>query len=118
MKILSGKEKSLLPAFFSLFPQCFQRAFPFNLELCNNMVVQCDIDHYFLKMDQLTLSKQALVLTCLQYKSFENTAGKGENAHNEQFLLFHSVLYPSGELSATFIRFKIVICKPFQFGSV
>ena len=26
--------------------------------------------------------------TCLQYKSFENTAGKGEIAHNKQFLLF------------------------------
>ena len=25
----------------------------------------------------LTLSKQALVFTCLQYKSFENTVGKG-----------------------------------------
>ena len=26
--------------------------------------------------------------TCLQYKSFENTGGKGEIAHYEQFLLF------------------------------
>ena len=32
--------------------------------------------------------KQALVFTCLQYKSSENTAGKGEIARNEQFLLF------------------------------
>ena len=32
--------------------------------------------------------KQALVFTCLQYKSFENTVGKGEIARNEQFLLF------------------------------
>ena len=32
--------------------------------------------------------KQALDFTCLQYKSFENTAGKGEIAGNEQFLLF------------------------------
>ena len=32
--------------------------------------------------------KQALVFTCLQYKSFENTAGKGEIARNKQFLLF------------------------------
>ena len=35
----------------------------------------------------LTLSKQALVFTCLQYKSFENTIWKGEIARNEQFLL-------------------------------
>ena len=32
--------------------------------------------------------KQALVFTRLQYKSFENTVGKGEIARNEQFLLF------------------------------
>ena len=34
------------------------------------------------------LPKQALVFTCLQYKSFENAVGKGEIAHNEQFLPF------------------------------
>ena len=32
--------------------------------------------------------KQALVFTCLQYKSFENTQGKGEIAHNKKFLFF------------------------------
>ena len=31
---------------------------------------------------------QALVFTCLQYKSFENTVGKGDIAPNEQFLLY------------------------------
>ena len=34
------------------------------------------------------LLKQALVFTYLQQKSFENTVGKGQIAHNEQFLLF------------------------------
>ena len=29
--------------------------------------------------------------TCLQYKCFENTMGKGEIARNEQFLLFPTV---------------------------
>ena len=53
--------------------------------------------------------KQALVLTCLQYKSFEITVGKGEIARN-------SVFYPFGDLSAFFIKLKIVICKLFQFG--
>ena len=33
-------------------------------------------------------AKQALVFMCLQYKSLENTAGKGEIARNKQFLLF------------------------------
>ena len=32
-----------------------------------------------------------LVFTCLLYKSFENTVGKGEIARHEQFLLFPSV---------------------------
>ena len=35
-----------------------------------------------------TSPKQALVFTCLHYKSFENTVGKGGIARNEHFLLF------------------------------
>ena len=38
--------------------------------------------------------KQALVFTCLPYKSFENTVGKGEIARNEQFLLFPQCFLP------------------------
>ena len=38
--------------------------------------------------------KQALVFTCWQYKSLENTEGKGEIAHNEQFLLFPQCFLP------------------------
>ena len=59
-----------------------------------------------------------LVFTCLQYKSIENTAGKGEIARNEQFLIFPQCFYPFGEPSAIFIEFKIVVCKLFQFGRV
>ena len=59
-----------------------------------------------------------LVFTCLQYKPFENTEGKGEIACNEQFLLFLSVFYVFEELSANFIKFAIVFCKLFQFGRV
>ena len=46
--------------------------------------------------------KQALVFIYLQYKSFENTVGKGD----------------FGELSAISIELKIVVCKLFQFGRV
>ena len=53
--------------------------------------------------------KQALIFKCLQYKSCENTVGKGESAHNEQFLFSSSVFYSSGELSAIFIKFKTVV---------
>ena len=51
-------------------------------------------------------------------KPFENTVGTGEIARNEQFLLFHSVFYPFGYISAIFIKFEIVVCKLFQFGRV
>ena len=39
--------------------------------------------------------KQALASTCLQYMSFENTVGKGEIAHNKQFLLFPQCFLPN-----------------------
>ena len=34
------------------------------------------------------------------------------------FSFTHSVFFPFGELSAIFIKFKIVVCKLFQFGRV
>ena len=57
----------------------------------------------------LTFPKQALVFTCLQSKSFENTVGKGEIARDEQFLLSLGVFYLFGEDSAIFIEFEIVV---------
>ena len=42
----------------------------------------------------LPFPKEALVFMCLQYKSFENTVGKGEIALNEQFLLFPQFFLP------------------------
>ena len=41
---------------------------------------------------------------------------KGEIAHNEQFLLFPQFFNFLGELSAIFIKFKIIVCQLFQFG--
>ena len=41
--------------------------------------------------------------TYLQYRSFENTAGKGEIAHYEQFLLFSQCFLP---VWRTFCRFN------------
>ena len=42
----------------------------------------------------LTISKRALVFTCLQYKSFENTAGNGQTAHSKHFLIFPHCFLP------------------------
>ena len=47
------------------------------------------------KLNELNpFPKQALVFTCLQYKCFENTVGRGEIARNEQFLLFPQCFLP------------------------
>ena len=42
----------------------------------------------------LTLSQTSPNFTCLQYKSFENTVGKGGIARNKQFLLFQQCFLP------------------------
>ena len=47
--------------------------------------------------------KQALVFTCLQYKSFENTVGKGEIAFNEQFLLLSQCYLPVWRTLSLFV---------------
>ena len=49
---------------------------------------------------------------------FENTEGKGEIAHNEQFLLFSQCFLPNRWIAANLIEFNFVVCKLFQFGSV
>ena len=46
--------------------------------------------NYFFK----PFPKQAQGFTCLQYKTFENTGGKGEIAPDEQFLLFPQCFLP------------------------
>ena len=51
----------------------------------------------------LTPSQQALVFTCLQYKSFENTVGEKEKLLiMSNFSFSHNVFYPFGELSKPF----------------
>ena len=41
-----------------------------------------------------------------------------EKLLTSNFSFSHSVLYPFEELSAIFIKFEIVICRLFQFGTV
>ena len=52
----------------------------------------------------------------LQYKSFDNTVGKGEIARNKQFLLFPQSFEPVSK--TIFINIEIDICKLFRFGRV
>ena len=73
--------------------------------------------NFFLNSFFLTLFQTSPGFYCLQYKSFENSVGKGEIARDEQFLLspvFSSCL---GSLSIS-NKFEIVVCKLFQPGRV
>ena len=51
-------------------------------------------------------------------KPFENIVGKGEIAHNKQFLLYPHCFLPVKRTVSYFHQFKIVFCKLFQFGRV
>ena len=80
---------------FHCFPQCF---------LCNLFLNPFPNKPWFLRVCSTSLlktmwEKEKLLMTC-------------------SFSFFHSVFYPFGELSAVFIKFKIVVCKLFQFGRV
>ena len=50
---------------------------------------------------------------CLQYKSFENSGENEKLLVTSNFSFSHSVFYLFGELSANFVKFKIVVCKLF-----
>ena len=108
---------------FLLFLQCFPKAcFPvvskgfivwewvkvFDEKLVMNQMDEIIVQHY---------TEQALVFTCLQYKSFENTVGKGEIAGNQHFVFLpHNVFYPIKERNQHFSSIKFVVCQCFQFG--
>ena len=48
----------------------------------------------------------------------KKTAGKGEIARNEEFVLFPQCYLPFWRTFAIFMKFKIVVCRLFQFGKV
>ena len=53
---------------------------------------------------------------CVTMTPFDAPGKQAFWKHNFSFT--HSVFYPFRELSAIFIKFKIVVCKLFQFGPV
>ena len=67
----------------------------------------------------LTLSQtSSLFLSACNTSFFENTVGNSEQKLlvNSNFSFSHSVLYLFGEPFAIFVKFKIVVCKLFQFA--
>ena len=81
---------------FLYHPQPIQNSHSLPLKRRNVSFINCCNTHLtvYQKMGRLTLSEQAMVFTCLLYKSFENTVEKGEIARNEQFLLFPQCFLP------------------------
>ena len=65
----------------------------------------------------LTLPNKPWFISVSMYKSFENTVGKGEIASYKQFLLFPQC-FTLLKNFPVFIKFKIVVCKFFKFGSL
>ena len=74
-----------------------------------------DIDSMFLTLSQT--KKPRFLLVC-SIEFLENTVEKGEIARNEPFILFPQYFLHVEELSTVFIKWEIVICKHFQFGTV
>ena len=66
----------------------------------------------------LTLSKQALVFMCLQYRSFENNVGKEEIARNQHFLLSLQSFVSFHKKVSNLCYFDIIVWKCFYFGQV
>ena len=91
---------------FLLFPQCLKRLLHQVWQKSGCVV----------KDSPIPIRRHLLVP--LGNKLFENTEGKGEIAHNKQFLFSHSVFYQFRELFAIHIKLKIVVCRLFQFGPV
>ena len=69
--------------------------------------------------DILTLSQTSPGFYVCAVQVFLKTLREKEKLLvTSNFSFSHSVFYPSGELSAIFVKFKIVVCKFFQFGRV
>ena len=86
---------------FLVFPECFQKA-SFSESLKVGIVWK----------RVKPFPKQALVFTCLQNKSFENTAGKGEMAWYEQILLLSVFSTPLDNILPLSSNLKLLSANP------
>ena len=66
----------------------------------------------------LPFPNQALVFCVCSKSLLKMLLEKEKMLVMSNFSFSHSVFYPFGELCAIFIKFKIVICKLYQFGSL
>ena len=85
-----------------------------------NNPAEMDRNGHNIQSGFITFPKQVLIFTCTQYKSLENTMGKGEIARNEQFLLFPLCFLPIWRTFRQFhqtwnCRLKTLIWKVLNF---
>ena len=83
VEYIAGKGENAGYQYFLLFPSVFKS----HLSRGHQKSGLCDKKYQ-------PFPKQALVCMYLHYMYFENTVGKGEIAHNEQFLLFPQCFLP------------------------
>ena len=97
----SGNSSYILPLSHAgpLFCETWYRSYNKKFHRTDKCIMLiCFYNEFYLKfnvqsstvgcLERQPFPKQALVITCLQYKSFKKSVGKGEIAHNKQFLLF------------------------------
>ena len=102
-----GKGKNAGYQHFLLFLQCFQKA---------TSLGSLKIGIVFKRVNPFP-NKPWFLRVC--NTSFLNTLWEKKKwLVMSNFSFSHNVFYPSAEISAIFITFEIVVCKPFQFGSV
>ena len=105
---------------FHLFPQSFLcNLYLKTLHNSHISVVVCSffelgtVSIWCMREIDLIFTTQSQLLTTLTKKPFRNIVGKGENAGNQHFLLFHNVFYRFHKefLFLSYIYF--VVCKCF-----
>ena len=90
LKTLWEKEKMLVTSIFS-FPTMFSTIPKTSFDILFKSFLS-SANAFNLDLSKILSFGKGLI--CLQYKSFENIVGKGEIAHNEQFLLFPQCFLP------------------------
>ena len=102
-KKLWKKEKMLVTSIFSFSHNVFNRLLSQGLKSPDCVVRVHPFPH-----------KPWFLPVC---RTFKNTVRKGEIARSKKGSFSCSVFYPFGELSAIFIKIKIIIYKLFHFGT-
>ena len=74
--------------------------------------------HFDVWLKKINLLPNEPLFSRLHYTSFVNTMGKGEIAHNDQFLLFLQCFLCFWSNFYHFKQIQSVVCQLFQFGSL